>query len=108
LRPVAKRSLGKASAGGRKWAYRSFDSDGFVLAENLLISDRLPAGPGPGEPLQHRFVAEGEVLLRHSVEEAREYHVAARSRLRQEHLSIQAGPPALVASTRQPPVSAGR
>jgi nicotinate phosphoribosyltransferase len=99
LRPVAKRSLGKASAGGRKWAYRAFDSDGFALAENLLVSDRLPAEPAAGVPLQHRFVAGGEVLLRHSVEDARDHHLAVRSRLRPEHLSIQSGPPAMLAST---------
>jgi hypothetical protein len=53
-------------------------------------------------PLQHRFAAGGEVLLRHSVEDARAHHLAARSRLRPEHLSIQAGPPAMLASTYRP------
>ena len=53
--------------------------------------DRLPNPPG--EPLQHRFVADGEIVLRHSIEEARAYHATAKQRLRPAHRSIQAGPP---------------
>ena len=78
---------------------------GFGAGESLIAHPspsfvyRLPAEPAPGVPLQHRFVAGGEVLLRHSVEDARDHHLAVRSRLRPEHLSIQSGPPAMLAST---------
>jgi nicotinate phosphoribosyltransferase len=97
LRPVAKRSAGKSNVGGQKWAYRSFGPDGFAQAEHLLVADRRPEAVELGEPLQEQFVAGGEVVRYHDVHEAREYHRAAKARLRPAHLSIQAGAPAMIA-----------
>lgn len=96
LRPVAKRSEGKANLPGRKWAYREFNRRGEAVAEWLWIGERPPPDP-PGEALQHHFVAGGEIVLRHSLEETRAYHAAAKARLRPIHRSIQAGPPAMSA-----------
>ena len=97
LRPVAKRSSGKGNLAGRKWAYREYDATGHAIAEHLWVGDEPPRSPR-GEPLQHRFVAAGRIALRHSVEEARAYHELAKSRLRAQDVSIQAGPPAIVAA----------
>ncbi len=103
LRPVSKRSASKMSLGGRKWAYRQFDESGFVTAEALLISDSVPDPPPPGRPLQQRVVGEGRTLIRRSVEDARAFHERAKCQLSPEQVSIQAGPPAIVASAKQAP-----
>lgn len=97
LRPVAKRSAGKGNFPGQKWAYRAFDRDGYATGEHFLFGAQPPAAR-PGEPLQHQFVRSGRVVLRHSVEEARTYHAAAKDRLRPGERSIQAGSPALIAT----------
>jgi nicotinate phosphoribosyltransferase len=97
LRPVAKLSEGKGNFAGQKWAYRSFDPDGHAAAEHLVFGPQPPP-VWPGEPLQHHFVHSGRIVLRHSVEQARSYHAAAKERLRPADRSIQAGAPALMAS----------
>lgn len=40
LRPVCKSSVGKATVGGRKQAYRTVDPNGFLLSENLSPDGR--------------------------------------------------------------------
>ncbi|MFZ0218325.1 MAG: nicotinate phosphoribosyltransferase [Candidatus Dormiibacterota bacterium] len=97
LHPVAKRSTGKGNLAGRKWAYRELDGDRHAVAEHLWVGDEPPVSPR-GDPLQHRFVAGGEIVLRHSVEEARVYHKQAKSQLGRQDLSIQAGPPVMTAT----------
>lgn len=97
LRPVAKLSEGKGNFAGQKWAYRSFDREGYAAAEHFLFGAQPPTAR-PGEPLQHQFVRSGQVVLRHTVEEARKYHAAAKERLLPADRSIQAGAPAMIAS----------
>ena len=75
LRPVAKRSSGKATLGGRKWAYR----DGF--AEQL----RLRPG-GPGRPLQVPLIDDLAAARRRCAESLAELPPAARE--------LGPGPPA--------------
>ena len=96
LRPVAKASVGKANLAGQKWAYRALDGEGHVTAEYLVIGER-PAS-GPGVQVQQQFVAGGEIVCYHDLEEARAYHAETKSRLRPADLRIQAGPPALTAT----------
>jgi nicotinate phosphoribosyltransferase len=102
MRPVAKRSAGKSNLGGQKWAYREHDAHGFAAAEHLVVGDSPPAVPPPGEPLQARVVAAGELVEAAGVEEARTHHASAKRRLAPEQLSIQAGPPALEARLWSP------
>ncbi|HKF77324.1 MAG TPA: nicotinate phosphoribosyltransferase [Candidatus Dormibacteraeota bacterium] len=97
MRPVAKLSAGKTNLGGRKWAYREQDADGFVCAEHLHVGVEPPAEPPPGEPLQVPVVRRGEVLVVATVEEARAYHARTKLRLPPGVLSIQAGSPGVVA-----------
>src|SRR5262249_11634783 len=97
MRPVAKTAIGKTNLGGQKWAYREYDAQGFASAEHLVIGDEPPHSAPPGEPLQARVVARGESVPVHSIEEARAYHARTKVRLPPHELSIQAGPPALVA-----------
>jgi nicotinate phosphoribosyltransferase len=97
MRPVAKLSAGKASLGGQKWAYREYDADGYAAGEHLVVGPEPPAEPPPGEPLQTQVVARGETVAAPSVEEVRAHHARSKRRVGPARLSIQAGPPALVA-----------
>src|SRR5215469_1929167 len=97
LRSVAKTSTGKTNLGGQKWAYREYDSQGLAAAEYLFIGEKPPPAQAPGEALQSQVVATGETILARSIEEAREYHARTKMRLPPAELSIQAGPPAMVA-----------
>src|SRR5215467_7716269 len=97
MRPVAKRSAGKANLGGQKWAYREYDSQGLAVAEHIVVGEDPQPGAAPGEALQSQVVATGETVLARSIEEARDYHARTKMRLPPHELSIQAGPPAMVA-----------
>lgn len=96
LRSVAKRSVGKASPGGRKWAYRILDEEGRGRIEQVAIGER-PAEPPGARPLQRQWIAAGRQVLTQSVDEARRHHQMVRRELTPEQLSIQAGGPALSA-----------
>ena len=106
MRPVAKTATGKSNLGGHKWAYREYDSDGFATAEHFVVADRPPAEPPPGEALQSQVVTNGEAAIAPTIEESRAFHARTKMRLPSSALSIQAGPPALVARLRRSRVSA--
>jgi nicotinate phosphoribosyltransferase len=87
---VSKRSWGKETTGGRKWAYRVLDAGGRAREERIL------AAPGPeGRPLQVPVLRDGEVVHRPSLAAIREHHAAALAELPPEALLLEAGPPAL-------------
>jgi len=102
MRPVAKLSAGKTSLGGQKWAYREYDAEGFVAGEHLAVGPEPPAEPPPGELLQTQVVARGQPVAIPTVEEARAHHARTKRRLGPARLSIQAGPPAVVARIWSP------
>jgi len=75
-RPVAKRSPGKTSAPGRKWAWRLLDRDDGVTVGEELATD--PAPPErPARPLQVPVFRGGEVVHRPALSEIRAHHLAA-------------------------------
>jgi nicotinate phosphoribosyltransferase len=85
LRPVAKRSAGKRSFGGRKWAWRArldqppaLAEPGAPTAPGPAWADIVATGPEPAvegaRPLQVRVVGGGEVIGWPSLEEARAWH----------------------------------
>jgi nicotinate phosphoribosyltransferase len=88
--PVSKRSPGKETTGGRKWADRLLDVGGRAREERILAA---PARGG--RPLQVPVLRDGEVVHRPSLTEIREHHVAARAELPPEALQLEPGPPAL-------------
>ena len=98
LRPVAKTSVGKATVGGRKTAWRQLDDDGFAVAEVLTTSDGGPRME-PGRPLQVRVIDRGEIVHRPTLDDIRKHHAAARAELRPEWLLPDAGAPALTAGS---------
>jgi nicotinate phosphoribosyltransferase len=97
LRPVWKRSAGKATVGHRKAAFRVLDDDGRARAEVLTIGDTVPAN---GRALQHPIVWQG-VPCAASLDEARDHHRRARAELTDAALGLEAGPPALWAELHE-------
>jgi nicotinate phosphoribosyltransferase len=70
LLPVAKRSAGKPSLGGRKWAYRRIEEDGVATEE--VVATRPDASLG--RPLITPLVVDGEVVERQNLAEGRRLH----------------------------------
>ncbi|WP_435829367.1 nicotinate phosphoribosyltransferase [Nonomuraea muscovyensis] len=88
LEPVAKRSVGKPSRGGRKHAYRVFDERGHAETELITTSGTAPEG---GTPLLRELVRDGEVVGREPLTEARDRHARTVSLLPQEALHLGRG-----------------
>ena len=88
--PVSKRSRGKETIGGRKWAYRLLDAGGRAREEHIL------AAPARADrALQVPVVREGEVVHRPTLAAIRAHHVEALAELPPEALRLEAGPAAL-------------
>ncbi|WP_150245043.1 nicotinate phosphoribosyltransferase [Nocardiopsis quinghaiensis] len=93
LEPVAKRSVGKPSRGGRKWAVRRLDDKGTALAEEVYPH---PPTPQTGtRPLLRPLVTDGVAVGRETVHEARERHRATIAELPEEALRMSRGEAAL-------------
>jgi len=78
LEPVAKRSVGKPSRGGRKRAYRVTDESGHYETELVSTSGLLPQD---GVPLLHELVRDGRIIGREPLSAARARHAEAVARL---------------------------
>ncbi|WP_425547459.1 nicotinate phosphoribosyltransferase [Actinomadura vinacea] len=93
MRPVAKRSAGKPTRGGRKSAVRRMDAHGTAFAE--VISTGEPT-PGPRDRVLHvPLVREGAVVGRESLERARERHAQSVRELPPTALQLSKGGPAI-------------
>jgi nicotinate phosphoribosyltransferase len=93
LSPVAKRSVGKPSKGGRKWAVRHIDDHGRALAEIVTTGE-----PEPGRydrELLKRLVVGGEIVGRVGLGEARDHHARAMKELPSMALQLSRGYPAI-------------
>ncbi len=105
LRPVAKRSVGKPSRGGRKWAVRVLDGAGHAATELVTDTDpgaaAEPGDPDPsgwatgGRPLLKRLVRSGEIIGREPVAAARARHPAAVAELPAHARQLSRGYPAI-------------
>jgi putative nicotinate phosphoribosyltransferase len=107
LRPVVKKSAGKASAGGRKVAHRVLDDDGVAVAERLALRGDGPDVATSGRPLQVAALRHGEVVHAPSLAEVREFHARVRAELPAAALEVADGDPALVAAFADASSSAG-
>ncbi len=94
LQPVEKRSTGKASIGGRKWAIRRRTPAGLAQAEVVGVGEP-PVDDGDDRPLMVQLVREGEVVAPQTGLAARERHAASRAELPLVALRLQRGEPAL-------------
>ena len=93
LVPVEKRSVGKHSTGGRKWAARALHN-GVAVAERIYLGD-APAPHDDERPLHVRFVSGGDVVRAPSLAEAREHCRRSRAELPEEAMKLSPGDPAL-------------
>lgn len=78
MRPVAKRSVGKPSRGGRKEAFRELDAGGTAVTELVTVSGERPSD---ARPLQVPLVREGEIVGREKLDAARARHREAVAEL---------------------------
>lgn len=93
LRPVAKRSVGKPSRGGRKWAVRHIGDNGKAIAEVVSTSEPTP---GPYDrPLLTPLVRDGEIVGHEPLAEARARHERALAELPPRAFQLSRGDPAL-------------
>jgi nicotinate phosphoribosyltransferase len=90
---VQKKSVGKGSIGGRKWATRSY-AGGVAGGERVYV-DHMPSVRDDERPLMTAYVRHGEVLEVPSLAEAREHCRRSRGELPQEAMKLSAGDPAL-------------
>ena len=94
--PVEKRSVGKASIGGRKQAARRLDDRGHAVVEQVYVDGRPPARHDE-RPLSVPLIRDGELLPVPSLAEAREHWSRVRAELPPEALKLSPGDPALEA-----------
>ena len=94
LEPVEKRSKGKRSVGGRKWALRRMNDLGVAEAEVIGVGD-LPRDGGFDRPLMVELVRGGEIVAPPDIHEARARHAAALAELPRAALRLQRGDPAI-------------
>jgi nicotinate phosphoribosyltransferase len=94
LVPVAKRSVGKPSRGGRKWAFRCLDKDGQAETELVRNSPGAPDGV-PSRELLHPLVRDGEIIGTEPVEAARSRHRQVIGELPIDALHLSRGYPAI-------------
>jgi nicotinate phosphoribosyltransferase len=91
-RPVAKRSPGKASFGGRKWAWRALldqppsrGEEGAPVVGGPVWADIVtttPEAPGPdARALQVRVIEGGQPVKRAALPEVRAFHAEVRDKL---------------------------
>jgi putative nicotinate phosphoribosyltransferase len=93
LVPVAKRSVGKPTRGGRKWAVRHRDANGTAQSERISLT---PPDPGPRDrELLVPLVSAGEIVGREPVHAARDRHRAALAELPPYALQLSRGYPAI-------------
>ncbi len=93
LRPVAKRSVGKPSKGGRKWAVRHRDDTGTAITEFITLAP--PEPPVTGRPLLVPLVRRGEIIGGEPLAAARERHQAALAELPAHARQLSRGYPAI-------------
>jgi nicotinate phosphoribosyltransferase len=93
LRPVAKRSVGKPSRGGRKWAARQLDQTGSAAAE--VVTDYEPKGGNGSRPLLQPLVRGGQIVAREPITAARVRHRAVISELPAHARQLSRGYPAI-------------
>jgi len=96
MRPVAKRSAGKAGRGGRKAASRRHDTAGVAVAE-VLRPGRMTARDDE-RPLHVPVVRDGAVIDPGSLAEARERCRRSMAELPPEAMKLSPGEPAIQTS----------
>jgi nicotinate phosphoribosyltransferase len=92
--PVQKKSTGKASTGGRKWAARRHGADGQATEEHVYVGSP-PAARDDERPLLVPVVRDGESVHTASLAEARQHCRRAIGGLPADAMKLSPGDPAL-------------
>lgn len=98
MRPVAKNSHGKTSVGGRKLAWREYDSSGHAAKEVIAIRRNPAHNPGPTpsqRPLQETYILDGKHVHTPTLEDARTHHQNVLRELRDSAKVLNAIGPAV-------------
>jgi nicotinate phosphoribosyltransferase len=95
LLPVAKRSVGKPSRGGRKWAVRELDAAGTAVSELISVTGTEPETGPRGRALLQPLVRDGEIVGREPLADARARHQAAVTELPPHARQLSRGYPAI-------------
>lgn len=99
MRTVSKKSSGKASAGGRKYATRVLDSHGLAIGEHVTTCpEELPGG----RTLQVPVIRGGVVVHRPDLDTIRAHHRLAKAELPPHALQVDPGVPYLSGLTPGP------
>jgi nicotinate phosphoribosyltransferase len=93
LRAVAKRSVGKPSIGGRKWAARRRDASGTAVAEVVTLTPTEPSATD--RLLLVPLVRGGEIVAAEPLEAARERHQRSLAELPLHARQLSRGYPAI-------------
>ena len=91
---VAKKSKGKLSVGGRKWAMRRINPDGVAEAEVIGIG-QMPEVDGNDRTLLVELMRDGEILHRTTLDAARAHHKQCLAELPPRALQLSRGEPAI-------------
>ncbi|MDS1270509.1 nicotinate phosphoribosyltransferase [Lipingzhangella sp. LS1_29] len=94
LLPVAKRSVGKPTLGGRKWPVRRFDPDTRTATAEVVYAHE-PEPAAFEEPRLVKLVDGGKVVHQESLDTARRRHAATRSALPPAARRMSRGEPAI-------------
>jgi nicotinate phosphoribosyltransferase len=100
--PVAKKSEGKNSVGGRKFAVRRHAGDGTALAE-VVSSEPVAARDGDRDllvPLVRAGAVCSDATPAEALEQARAHHELVRTTLPPEAWALSRGEPVLETVTR--------
>ena len=90
---VAKRSVGKPTVAGRKWAFRLYEPDGTAAEEVVRVGSDFDSENE--RPLLTRLVRNGDVVLDDGLELARARHSQAMTELPPDGQRLSAGDPAI-------------
>jgi len=94
LAAVAKRSKGKPSVGGRKWAMRRIDTNGVAEAEVIGIGE-MPDTDGNDRSLLVGLMRAGEILARPTLVAVRAHYEHSLAELPPRALQLSRGEPAI-------------
>ncbi len=94
MTPVGKKSKGKNTLGGRKFAMRRLDANGRAEAE-VIGMGAAPETDGNDRHLLVDIIKAGEVVTDATLDDARQRHVASLEELPQSALRISKGDPAI-------------
>ena len=97
LRPVAKKASGKASVGGRKTAYREFDTNGVMVREAFSVNNHTIAFAGRSRHMQVPVFRRGVAVHRPTLNQIRAHHLKVMAELPTAALNVTDGQAQLTA-----------